>query len=926
MTSFQDLLGGGQDTNTNTDANDTSNSIKTFVSSVCINIAIALLLFLAFCILRPRFRRVYAPRTYAVEKARRSEPVGTGLFSWIPAALRVPDREIIKRVGLDTYMFLRTIRTMFIMFLAISVLSAGTMLPVNILGTKGQTGLNALSMGNVDEKSPWLWVHVGFFAISVLWTLRCIVGELRIYTQLRMWWLTHPENAAKAGASTILVSHVPETLTRKEHRLRELFDEFPGGVRQVFVNRSSKELAASVKKRDKLAKKLEKTLTAYAVQCTKAFERAAEHRQEYVQPPRPMLRKKLLGVVPCVGTKVEAIEYYASEMAMCNHFIAQSSKDLDHFVREPSALVMFNKPVAAHMAAQTVLDYRPFSMSHVSVDVHPDDILWSNLKMSPWDKRIRGYVSFIITVGLTAVWTLITAFLSGLVQVKNLAQLKAFSWLQGNAWAFGVFSGIVPSAVLALLMLVLPSVLRLLLRLEGTPRRSLINLRLLHRLYFFQVWNVYLVTIFSSSILVIVANSIDKPDNIISLLQTQVPQSATNILTYVVLLAFIGAAKEITQGVRLAVRYLVPLLFAKTPRALYKAELPKAFDWGEQIPTHSLVFLMGFSYSLIAPIVAWFVMVYFGLFYVIYRYQFLYVYNDKHWVTGGLSFPKAVKQMLVAVYISEVYMVLMMVSKLTGNVSSILRIAVSAAVLALTIVVHLYINDVYMPSINYLPVKKAKDVERNPRRATDFPDVMGGYHRKGQRDSGARESDPLAAEKGRARNHIYAMYSSLVPVCIIDLFLWMFPCALQPKSHQPSTNNTNGWDLPDVEEGIKETRGFACNPQMSQRRSRISSMVDRRPQASMADNELACEFSNPAVRAKPVCNLWVPLANARLFARLLWEVEYYGQGTILVITHGTWIDQKSLKVKADLDFVIEDHEVSDKTELVQAQQSRPHHS
>ncbi|KAJ2170993.1 hypothetical protein EV180_007565, partial [Coemansia sp. RSA 518] len=50
------------------DTKDTSNSVVTFLASLVINIAVALVIFVTFCILRPRLRRVYAPRTYAVIK------------------------------------------------------------------------------------------------------------------------------------------------------------------------------------------------------------------------------------------------------------------------------------------------------------------------------------------------------------------------------------------------------------------------------------------------------------------------------------------------------------------------------------------------------------------------------------------------------------------------------------------------------------------------------------------------------------------------------------------------------------------------------------------------------------------------------------------------------------------------------------------
>ncbi|KAJ2654712.1 phosphate metabolism protein 7 [Coemansia sp. RSA 1200] len=934
MVSIQDLLGGqGTDTKeSSSSSNDdsTSNSIETFVSSVLINMFISLFLLLAFCILRPRFRRVYAPRTYAVERDKRSEPIGNGLFSWIPVSLRVADTEIVRRAGLDTYMFVRTIRTMFIMFLVISMLSAGTILPVNIQGQGGQVGLNSLSIGNVDPKSAWLWVHVGFFTVSVVWALHVIVGELRIYARIRLWWLTHPDNVRNPGSSTILVSHVPKTLVANKQRLDEIFGCFPGGVRQILISRAaSSELTSTIKRRDSAVKRLEKALTAYAVRCTREYRR--ESAAEYVEPPRPTIRRRYLGVVP--GSKVDAIEYYTSEITQCNKFIAEANEK--HCRSEPAALVTFHEPVAAHMAAQAVLDYKPFSMSQVSVGVNsPDDIIWSNLKMSAWSKRLRGYLSFGITMGITVVWTLVTALLSALVQVKNLAQLKPFAWLLENnkssAWAIGMFSGFVPSMVLALLMTALPHILRLLLRLEGTARKSMVELRLLHRLYFFQVWNVYLVTIFSSSVLVIAAHSINQPEKIIELVQTQVPQSATNILTYVVLLAFIGAAKEILQGTRLAVRYVAPMIAAKTARAMRRAEQPGAFDWGSQIPTHSLVFLMGLSYSFIAPVVAWFAMVYFGLFYVIYRYQFLYVYNDKTWATGGLSFPRAAKQMLVALYVSEVYMVLMMVAKLTGSAGTIMRVVVAAMVLALTVAVHMYINDVYVPIINHLPLKKALDAKRVPPSA-DFPSVLGSEDDKEEEENGDNNDIeagellsvcenanleavfPVASKRLVRRNRIYAMYSSLVPVCVINVFLWMFPCVLQDRAsygsmsshHQFSATSCSNLDKEDdeAENTLDFVSSFESISQTSTATSRFASNQQNQ-YTTVDNNELAAKLSNPMTCAKPVSRLWVPLAG-KLFERLVEEVESQGQGAIHLITQGVWIDDNSLKIQIDLDFDID---------------------
>ncbi|KAJ2313289.1 phosphate metabolism protein 7 [Coemansia sp. RSA 2705] len=754
------------------------NSVSTFSSSLVFNIVVAAVIFVGFCILRPRFKRVYAPRTYAVGKEKRSPAIGSWPLAWIPAVLKVSDDKIIERVGLDTYMFLRYMRSMFVIFVVLSFLSLVTILPVNITGGGGATKLNRLTIANVPSESTKLWVHIVFFMVFVAWVLRNIFVELQVYTRLRIWWLTNPSHTGKVGASTIMVTTLPPALVDSDDRLRATFDLFPGGVRQVIVNRNCSELEEAVEERDALAASLEKQLTSYAAKCEKLYKKATKKGGEYKAPKRPTMRESK---IPLRGPKLDAFEFLSTKIGELNRRIAELGGDPTQFNRQSSAFVFFNKQAAAHMAAQTVLDYKPFSMNLVSLDVNPDDIIWSNLNLNPYDRRIRGYVSLAATVGLVFVWTLMTGALTTLVGVKNLRKIPGLEHMSDSKF-FGLFTGIVPAVVLAIVMALLPIILRLLLRLEGTPRVSEVNLRLLNRYFFFQVWNVYLITIFTSSIFSIATDGLKDPGSIISLIPDKVPGSSTPILTYILLLAFTGAAKEILQIVRLALRYIMPLLFAKTPRKICGAETPAQFDWATSIPTHSLIFLMGFSYSFIAPIVNCFAAVYFGLYYLVYRYQFLYVYNDANWVTGGLSFPKSVKQTMVGVYISEVYMLLMMVAKLANNdninANAILRIIFPALILLLTIFAHIYINDAYMPIINYLPVRGAVEIEENPKIASTFPDVTGD----GDLSSDTLDTDSISGAERTMRRRFYAAYGSLVPKRLIDYVLNKLPRLLDPSS------------------------------------------------------------------------------------------------------------------------------------------------
>ena len=76
--------------------------------------------------------------------------------------------------------------------------------------------------------------------------------------------------------------------------------------------------------------------------------------------------------------------------------------------------------------------------------------------------------------------------------VSNVHSLCAtYSWL---AWlcklpdvVVGIISGILPPALLAVLMMLLPIVLRLLARFEGMPQRTSIELSLMTRYFMFQV-------------------------------------------------------------------------------------------------------------------------------------------------------------------------------------------------------------------------------------------------------------------------------------------------------------------------------------------------------------------------------------------------------------------------------------------------------
>ena len=72
------------------------------------------------------------------------------------------------------------------------------------------------------------------------------------------------------------------------------------------------------------------------------------------------------------------------------------------------AFILFNKQIAAHMAAQTLVHHEPYRMSGSLkyIEVAPEDVIWDNLVMNPYERRVRLVLSWSATIGLVIVWAI----------------------------------------------------------------------------------------------------------------------------------------------------------------------------------------------------------------------------------------------------------------------------------------------------------------------------------------------------------------------------------------------------------------------------------------------------------------------------------------------------------------------------------------
>jgi hypothetical protein len=185
--------------------------------------------------------------------------------------MRFSDRELIKKCGLDSYFFLRYLKALLIIFIPICCVVMPILIPVNYVGGRGKKidvkgnstekgvprGLDTLAWGNVSPTQTGRYAaHLLMAILVVIWVCAVFFFELRVYIKVRHDYLTSAEHRLRASATTVLVNSIPAKWLSEE-ALNGLFDVFPGGVRNVWLNRDLSTLLDKISLRDKIHRKLE---------------------------------------------------------------------------------------------------------------------------------------------------------------------------------------------------------------------------------------------------------------------------------------------------------------------------------------------------------------------------------------------------------------------------------------------------------------------------------------------------------------------------------------------------------------------------------------------------------------------------------------------------------------------------------------------
>ncbi|RFU35467.1 hypothetical protein B7463_g885, partial [Scytalidium lignicola] len=607
-------------------------TITTFAISLAAGVILFAVQFGMFLVIRNYLwaKRIYQPRSFLVPVRQRIKPPHNNPVKWLVTLFKIKeDPEVLERAGMDAYFFLRFLSMCLKIFTPMAIVIMPILIPLNVSQGKGTntisgvtyniTGLDTLAWSNVSPaKTSRYWAHLILAVGVVVWVCFMCHQELSHYIVKRVEFISSLGHRLKASSTTVLIQDIPENLCNEE-ALEELYGDFPGGIRRIWINRDFTILV----KKDKLRKHhetlLENTETDLLRKVAKKGHKAKQHQRgesgqeapefpskegrashparpemgpptpatcrrdleydletkaEWTRFLTPKQRKTMripkdghtaVAKIPLIGhfftSKVDTIYYCRRELARLNKEIEIDARTPDAYPQNLSAFVQFNSQKAAHLACQSVADTAPNHMRRRMVEISPGDINWPSLNLS-WRARYLRFVGFLVLFAiLILAFGLISFFTGILSRVSTLS--GSTSWLKWISslppWLLSFIQGTLPPIIQVIILSgPLPILLRLLTNTTRGATTGQEGERSLQLWYFiFLLFELFIIPTISSGLTSIVNELIHTPTSVPNILATNLPTAANYYFSFLILQALSLSATSILQTIRLFKFYVI---------------------------------------------------------------------------------------------------------------------------------------------------------------------------------------------------------------------------------------------------------------------------------------------------------------------------------------------------------------------------------
>ncbi|KAL9933257.1 hypothetical protein V8E36_007975 [Tilletia maclaganii] len=316
--------------------------------------------------------------------------------------------------------------------------------------------------------------------------------------------------------------------------------------------------------------------------------------------------------------------------------------------------VTFVKASSAQIAAQ-VQHYPLPAQCRTLLAPEPRDIIWSNITLSPHERRVRQLLVSTFILALLVFYIPPLTFLASFLSPQAID--KYLPWLSQLLKRSPTLRALVMNNASAILVAAFNGLLPMALEwsgyLQGLRARSLVEYSVLKKYYLFLVVSVIFVFLVTTSAWGVLSDLANNPMRSLDKIAALLPGARNFSLAYVIFQALAIVPLGLLQ-----LPYIINRTWSRiwtiTPREHAELNVPPMLYMGTVYPQALIIFTLSALYGIVSPRLPVFGAIYFGLAYLVNKYKLIFVFY-KSYESRGQAFPLSVQRMVFSLLLFQVF-------------------------------------------------------------------------------------------------------------------------------------------------------------------------------------------------------------------------------------------------------------------------------
>ncbi|KAJ3031933.1 UNVERIFIED_CONTAM: hypothetical protein HDU68_010013 [Siphonaria sp. JEL0065] len=547
------------------------------------------------------------------------------------------------------------------------------------------SGLSSLTITQIDAKSPWFWLPTSLTWLFSIICYLMLYKLCQLYIKHRRFYFTTSEFRDSVAHRTLLITYIPHIKTSQEliefvHGKDASLD-----IQEATINRNSVRLGKLLVEHKDKTKELERLLAnifeeedsnggnhehvdsrswtgskedhrlsselyggihsehnSHAGSETRDAEAGRSPKDEYkfqskTEKFKEDFWKQLRTKAKTGEERLKEIEDTKNEINQLEEAIEAIRLTPEHeFPSNESGFLSLRTPQQAHRLIKTLRSHpkyiKKFGGLHIKFAPEFPDVYWANIGRSPHEIYARRFFALITTVAVTVGFIMLLGVLSTLQNLTTLFQNNpsAIEWLQNNPGWTNFLQTFVCPIPIALCNVLLPYILQFITFLQGVKSGPGCDRSIIYKNYVFNMIQIFLFALISGMI----HNTADAAsqiptyvftDPVLNQVVNGIESLVQNSYFYITMLAsfYAGFGFEMLQGVNLVISFIRRKFFKLTPRDEFELNGMQNMDFVQFYVTLVMAFTISLTFAIIAPFILPFSMLFFGITFVVMKYQLM---------------------------------------------------------------------------------------------------------------------------------------------------------------------------------------------------------------------------------------------------------------------------------------------------------------